>query len=330
MRGPNSSCRVARAIAALALSTLLLAGHAAADDYPSRPVRMIIAFSAGGSVDALGRILAQKLSDYWGQQVLVENRTGGLGNIGAIAAARAAPDGYTLHLAAQSIAVNVTLAPESDFDPVRDLEPVMLVADAQDILIVPPNSQFKSANQLVDYAKAHPHALTYGTLGTSSSGNMAVAVFCESNGRLQMRQIAYSQTSQLTTDVMTGRIDVFFPTTGAHVGNVVAGREKALAVSGQHRAAQLPDVPTFGEVGLKYPDATSWYAMFAPKGTPPDIVAKINRDIAHVSALPDVIALETKLGFRNIGGPPDKLKTFLKSEIDKWAVVAKDPLFEGK
>jgi tripartite-type tricarboxylate transporter receptor subunit TctC len=330
MRGRSSLGRAARAIAGAALSALFLAGHAAADNYPSRPVRMIIAFSAGGSVDALGRILAQKLSDYWGQQVLVENRTGGLGNIGAIAAARAAPDGYTLHLAAQSIAVNVTVAPEPDFDPVRDLEPIMLVADAQDILIVPPKSQFKSANQLVEYAKAHPRALTYGTLGTSSSGNMAVAVFCESNGRLQMRQIAYSQTSQLTADVTTGRIDVFFPTTGAHVGNVVAGRERALAVSGQHRAAQLPDVPTFGELGLNYPDATSWYAMFAPKDTPPDIVAKINSGIAHVLALPDVIALETKLGFRTIGGPPDKLKAFLKSEIDKWAVVAKDPLFEGK
>ena len=222
--------------------------RAVAQDYPNRPVRMIVAFSAGGSVDALGRILAQKLGDYWGQQVAVENRTGGLGNIGAVAAARAAPDGYTLHLAAQSIAVNVTLAPESDFDPIRDLEPVMLVASAQDILIVPPNSQFKSVREVIDYAAAHPHALTYGTLGTSSSGNMAVAVFCELNGGLQMRQIAYSQSSQLTADVMTGRIDVFFPTTGAHVGNVAAGRERALGVSGPHRAEQLPDVPTFGEV----------------------------------------------------------------------------------
>jgi tripartite-type tricarboxylate transporter receptor subunit TctC len=303
---------------------------ALASDFPNRPVRLIVAFSAGGSVDALGRILAQKLTELWGQQVSVENRTGALGNIGAVAAARAAPDGYTLHLAAQSVAVNVILAPVEDFDPLKDLEPVMLVASAQDILIVPPNSRFNSARELIDYAKSNPHALTYGTLGTSSSGNMAVAVFCESNGRLQMQQVGYSQSSQLTADVMTGRIDVFFPTTGAHIGNVVSGRERALGVSGPSRAKQLPDVPTFAESGVNYPDATSWYAMFAPKGTPAEIVDKINRDIAQVLTRPEVKALEEQLGFITIGGPPEKLAAFLKSEIDKWAVIAKDPLFEGK
>ncbi len=145
-----------------------------------------------------------------------------------------------------------------------------------------------------------------------------------------MRQIAYSQTSQLTADVMKGRIDVFFPTTGAHIGNVVSGRERALGVSGPHRAAQLPGVPTFGESGVTYPDATSWYAVFAPKGTPEDIVSKVNTDLAKVLALPDVKVLEDKLGFIPIGGPPEKLADFLKSEIAKWSVIAKDPLFEGK
>lgn len=220
-----------------------------AQPFPNHPVRLIVAFSAGGSVDALGRILAQKLGEYWGQQVAVENRTGALGNIGAIAAAHSAPDGYTLHLATQSVAVNGTLTPTTDFDPIRDLEPVMLVATAQDILIVPPTSQFKTVQELIAYARANPHKLTYGTLGTSSSGNMAVAVFCELNGRLEMRQVAYSQSSQLTTDVMSNRIDVFFPTTGAHVGNVVSGRERALGVSGPTRAKQLPNIPTFADLG---------------------------------------------------------------------------------
>jgi len=301
-----------------------------AQSYPNHPVRLIVAFSAGGSVDALGRILAQKLGEYWGQQVTVENRTGALGNLGAIAAARSAPDGYTLHLATQSVAVNGTLVPTADFDPIKDLEPIMLVATAQDILIVPPASQFKTVQDLIAYAKANPHKLTYGTLGTSSSGNMAVAVFCELNGRLEMRQVAYSQSSQLTTDVMSNRIDVFFPTTGAHVGNVAAGRERALGVSGPARAKQLPDIPTFSESGVNYPDATSWYAIFAPKSTPKQLVAKINADIEHVLALPDVKSLEDKLGFITIGGPPEKLATYLQSEIERWTVIAKDPLFEGK
>lgn len=317
-------------VCAVVIATLMPSRGVRAETFPSHPVRVIIAFSAGGSVDALGRIVAQKLGEYWGQQVTVENRTGALGNIGALAAARSAPDGYTLHFATQSLAVNVTLAPMAELDPVKDFEPVMLVASAQDILIVPPDSRFKTAKELVDFAKANPRALTYGTLGTSSSGNMAVAVFAEMNGRLEMRQVPYSQSSQLTTDVMSGRVDVFFPTTGAHVGNVVSGRERALGVSGPKRAEQLPDVPTFQEQGINYPDATSWYAMFAPKGTPKDIVDKINRDIAHVLTLPDVQALQSKLGFVTIGGPPEKLGEYLKSEIDKWGKIAQDPLFVGK
>jgi tripartite-type tricarboxylate transporter receptor subunit TctC len=307
-----------------------LSTRAQAQSYPDHPVRIIVAFSAGGSVDALARILAKKLGEYWNQQVQVENRIGALGNIGAVAAARAAPDGYTLHMATQSLAVNTKLAPLADFDPAKDLEPVMLVARAQDILIVPPTSEFKSVKDLIAYAKANPRKLTYGTLGTSSSGNMAVAVFAELNGGLQMRQVAYSQSSQLTSDVMTGRIDVFFPTTGAHVGNVVAGRERALGVSGPKRAEQLPDIPTFGEAGATYPDATSWYAMFAPKGTPKPLVDKINAALAHVLAEPDVKDLENKLGFETIGGPPEKLGAYLKEEIVSWTKVAEDPLFEGK
>ena len=219
-----------------------------AQRYPTQPVRLIIAFSAGGSVDTFGRIVAQKLGELWGQQVLVENRAGGLGNIGAVAAARASADGYTLHLAASSLALNATLAPVADFDPTRDFDPIMLAATAQDILIVPNNSQFKTAKELIAYAKGNPRKLTYGTLGPSSSGNMAVAVFARSNGRLRMRQVTYSQSSQLQTDVFAGRVDVFFPTTGAHVGNVATGRVRALGVSGPNRATQLPDVPTFKEL----------------------------------------------------------------------------------
>ena len=318
------------AAAVVLVWSVALSGIARAQSYPTQPVRIVIAFSAGGSVDALGRILAQKLGDLWSQPVTVENRTGALGNIGAVAAARSTRDGYTLHFAAQSVAVNVTLAPVADFDPIKDFEPVMLVATAQDILIVPPDSPFKTVHELIAYAKANPGKLTYGTLGPSSSGNLAVAIFNQMNGRLEMRQAVYSQTSQLVTDVMSGRIDVFFPTTGAHVSNVVSGRERALGVSGPSRADQLPDIPTFAESGISYPDATSWYAMFAPKGTPKPIVEKINKDIERVLALPEVKDLQNKLGFKAIGGPPEKLSAYLKSEIGKWADVVRDPLFAGK
>src|SRR5213080_3770790 len=157
-----------RAWFGVALVAALLAGNAgaSAQSYPDRPVRMVIAFPAGGTIDTLGRILAQKLTEAWGENVVIENRPGGGGNIGAAAAAKAAPDGYTLHFGAQTLAVNVTLQPSKEFDPVKDFDPIMLVATAQDVLLVPPTSPFRSVKELTDYAKGHPGELNYASLGT--------------------------------------------------------------------------------------------------------------------------------------------------------------------
>src|SRR5262245_40641816 len=147
--------------------------YASAQSYPERPVRVLIAFPAGGTIDTLGRIIAQKLTQAWGQNVVIENRPGAGGNIGGAAAAKSAPDGYTLHLGAQTLAVNVTLQPSTEFDPVKDFDPIMLVATAQDVLLMPPNSPFRSVKELIDYAKAHPGELNYASLGTGTSGHLA-------------------------------------------------------------------------------------------------------------------------------------------------------------
>jgi tripartite-type tricarboxylate transporter receptor subunit TctC len=310
-----------------ALSILLLAWSGTAQaGYPERSVRIVIAFSAGGTIDTLGRILAQKLSEAWGQSVVIENRAGGGGNIGAVTAAQAAPDGYTLHFGAQSLAVNATLSPVSSFDPVRDLEPIVLVATAQDLLMVPPNSPFKSVNDLIVFAKANPGKLTYGSLGPATSGHLAMSVFSEAAG-IRLQQVSYTQPQQIAVDLMAGRIDAFLPTTGAHIGNVVTGKVRGLAVSGHTRAKQLPAVPTFEELGLKFEDETSWYALFAPKGTSKEIVAKVNFDVNRILALPDVKEREQQLGFRMIGGTPQELAAYLKKAIAKWAEVTKSPSF---
>jgi tripartite-type tricarboxylate transporter receptor subunit TctC len=311
---------VALIAAGLALSGLPTNG--AAQSYPERPVRLLIAFPAGGTIDTLGRILAQKLTEAWGQNVVIENRPGAGGNIGAAAAAKAPPDGYTLHLGAQTLAVNVTLQPSTEFDPVKDLEPIMLVATAQDVLLVPPNSPFRSVKELIDYAKAHPGELNYASLGTGTSGHLATVMFSELAG-IKLQHVPYTSVSQAATDVMSGRIAVFLPTLGGHLGNVAAGRMRALAVSGTTRATQLPDVPTFNELGVKFVDETSWYALFAPKGTRADIIAKVNADVERILAMPDVKEKGVTLGYRYIGGSPEKLAAFLKSEIAKWAEVAK-------
>jgi tripartite-type tricarboxylate transporter receptor subunit TctC len=298
-----------------------LASAARAQSYPDRPVRMVIAFPAGGTIDTLGRILSQKLTEAWGQNVVIENRPGGGGNIGAAAAAKAAPDGYTLHLGAQTLGVNVTLQPSKEFDPVKDFDPIMLVATAQDVLLVPPTSPFKSVRELIDYAKAHPGELNYASLGTGTSGHLATVMFADLAG-IKLQHVPYTSVSQAATDVMSGRIAVFLPTLGGHIGNVTAGRMRALAVSGASRAAQLPDIPTFNELGVKFVDETSWYALFAPKGTPPEIIAKVNADVERILAMPDVKEKGVTLGYRYVGGPPDKLRAFLANEIAKWAEVA--------
>ncbi len=307
-------------LVAFAISTT--PSGASAQSYPDRAVRLLIAFPAGGTIDTLGRILAQKLTEMWGQNVVVENRPGGGGNIGAAAAAKSPPDGYTLHFGAQSLGVNVTLQPSKEFDPVKDFDPIMLVSTAQDVLIVPPSSPFKSVKELIDYAKLHPNELNYASLGTGTSGHLATVLFADLAG-IKLQHVPYTSVSQAATDVMSGRIAVFLPTLGGHIGNVTAGRMRALAVSGRSRASQLPDVPTFNEIGVKFVDETSWYALFAPKGTPKEIIAKVNADVGRILAMPDVKEKGVTLGYRFVGGSPEQLDAFLKAEIAKWAEVAK-------
>jgi tripartite-type tricarboxylate transporter receptor subunit TctC len=266
--------------------------------------------------------VAQKLGEAWGQSVFVENRPGASGNIGAAAAAQSPPDGYTLHLGGQVLAVNVTLAPMKGLDPVKDFEPIMWIATAQDVLMVPPNSPFRSVGELIAYAKAHPGELNYASLGIGSSGHLATTLFSDLAG-IKLQHVPYNSYSQAVTDMISSRISLWITTLGGAVGNIQAGKMRALAVSGRARASQLAEVPTFQELGIGFVDESSWYALFAPRGTPKEIIAKVNADMTRILALPEMKERETTLGYRFIGGPPDKLAALLKHEIDKWAEVAK-------
>jgi tripartite-type tricarboxylate transporter receptor subunit TctC len=314
-------CVAAAWIAASFWATLVQAPtSASARAYPDRSVRIVIAFAAGGTIDTLGRIVAQKLSKAWGQSVFVENRPGASGNIGA--AAQSPADGYTLHLGGQVLAVNVTLAPMKGLDPIKDFEPIMWIATAQDVLMVPPDSPFRSVKELVDYAKAHPGELNYASLGIGSSGHLATTLFSNLAG-IKVQHVPYTSFSQAVTDMISGRISLWITTLGGAIGNIRAGRMRALAASDRVRAAQLPDVPTFNELGIGFVDESSWYALFAPRGTPKEIVAKINGDMARILSLPDMKERETTLGYRFIGGSSDQLAAMLRHEITKWAEVAK-------
>jgi len=188
-------------------------------------------------------------------------------------------------------------------------------------LMVPVSSPFRSVKGLIDYAKAHPGELNYASLGPGTSGHLAITMFSDLAG-IKLQHVPYTSVSQATTDVISGRIAVFLPTLGGHIGNVTAGRMRALAVSGRTRAVQLPNVPTFNELGVKFVDETSWYALFAPKGTPVEIIAKVNADVERILAMPDVKEKGLTLGYRFVGGSPGKLAAFLKNEIAKWGEVA--------
>ena len=317
--------RIFCAIAALALSSAI----ASAQTWPDRPIKLMIAFGSGGTIDTLGRILADKLSERWKQGVVVENKPGGGGNIGAAAAAATAPDGYSIHLGAQSLATNVTLLPAPNFDPVRDLEPVYFIGYATDVMMVPKDSPFKTLADVIAEGKARPGSLNYASTGIGSSGHLATVLFSQMAG-VQAQHVPYTSLGAAMTDLTGGRLSFWISTLGSNLGNVQAGSVRALGISGAQRAKEIPDVPTFNEQGVALVEPSTWFGIFVPKKTPPDVVAKINRDFAAILAEPALKERLSKLGFTLVGGEPKALADHLSADIAKWAKVASSPEFAVK
>jgi len=315
------------ACAAALAALLVLALPASAQNYPERPVRVLIAFSPAGAIDILGRLIADKLSQMWGQQVVVENRPGGGGNIGASAAATAPADGYTLHFGAQTLGTNVTLSPTTAFHPVTSFEPIMLVGTALEIFMVANQTPFHSVKEVIDYAKANPGKLNYASVGIGTSAHLATVLFNDVVG-ITMQHIPYSQMSQSYSDIFSGRTEIWFTTAGGSLPHIKSGKVRALAVNGPTRSKLLPELPTMIELGINMKDESSWYGFFAPKGTPKAIIDKINRDLQKVIDTPEMRERELALGYRFIGGPPERLATHLKDEIAKWDELAKKGSFK--
>ena len=317
--------RLCGAIAALALSSAI----ASAQTWPDRPIKLMIAFGSGGTIDTLGRILADKLSDRWKQGVVVENKPGGGGNIGAAAAAATAPDGYSIHLGAQSLATNVTLLPAPNFDPVRDLEPVYFIGYATDVMMVPKDSPFKTLADVIAEGKAKPGSLNYASTGIGSSGHLATVLFSQMAG-VKAQHVPYTSLGAAMTDLTGGRLSFWISTLGSNLGNVQAGSVRALGISGAQRAKDIPDVPTFKEQGVALVEPSTWFGIFVPKKTPPDVIAKINRDFAAILAEAPLKERLSTLGFTLVGGEPKALADHLAADIAKWAKVASSPDFSAK
>jgi tripartite-type tricarboxylate transporter receptor subunit TctC len=308
-------------LAALAPS-FAAAQAAVAQLYPSKPVRIIVNFPAGGVADLYARIVAAKVQESWGQAVVVENRTGAGGNIGAEAVAKAAPDGYTLNMSAIGPhAINVSLFAKLPFDPVKDFAPVVHVLDAEGLLVVHPSLPINSVSDLIAYARANPGKLTFASAGMGTASHLAGELF-KTMAKVEMTHVPYKGNVPAITDLLAGQTSLLFATMPTVLPHARAGKLRALATIGSARAAATPEVPTVGE-SLGGFDVSNWIALFAPAGTSPDIVKRWNAEVNRIMQSPEIQARLPNEGARFVPNTPEQFAAFVKSEIAKWAPVVK-------
>jgi tripartite-type tricarboxylate transporter receptor subunit TctC len=296
---------------------------ARADDYPSRPLRVIVPFSPGGAVDGPMRLIAQDLSQRLGQPVVVENRPGAGATIGTDAVAKAAPDGYTLLLASQTNAISATLYAKLPFDPIEDFTPITLIGREPGVVVVNPSVPVTTLQQFIAYVKERPGKVDYASSGNGSGQHLFAALLASRTG-MQMNHVPYRGSGQATTDLLGGVVAMSIPGTAGMVGHIKAGKLRALAVTGATRSPQLPDVPTVMEAGVPNYEAYVWMGLLAPRGTPPAIVERLHRDVLAVLAQDDVKRYMATAGIEIVGSTPAQFGAFFRQEKDLWAKVIRD------
>src|SRR5262245_25015620 len=290
-------------------------------DFPNKPVRLIVPVAAGGPTDIVARMLAEKLSTMWGQQVIVENKGGAGTNIGNEYAARSDPDGYTVLFATASLAVNTSLYRSLNYDPIADFAPVSLVTQLAYFVFVPNSSPAHSIKELIDHAKSHPGKLTMASPGTGSAPYLAAMLFLQM-ADIKMTHVPYRGASPAFTDLIPGRVDCLF-SGGASLSYSRSGQVRVLATSGPKRDVAAPDVPTIAEAGVPGYDVTGWQALFVPAKTPPEVVRKISADTNTALANPAIRDKLAETGYAAGGSSPEELGTLLKSEIVRWSALVK-------
>jgi tripartite-type tricarboxylate transporter receptor subunit TctC len=318
------------ALAAPALLAPVLGGRTAAaqnsssaERWPSRFVRLVVPFPPGGGTDAIARVVAAKLSDIWGQQMVVENRGGGATNIGTETVVHAEPDGYTILLQSMPLAVNRSLFPSLNYDAITDLAPVSLLCQYANIMAVPMSSPAHSVAEFITYAKAHPGKVTFASSGHGTSVHLSGELFKRMAG-IEMLHVPYRGAGHALNDLLPGRVDVMFNNIGAVLPLIQGGKLRGLAVTTAKRMPAVPDLPPIAEAGVPGFDVSSWYALFAPARTPPKIIRKLHADT--VAALTDPATKERleQLGVVVVGSTPAELAAFLKAEMDKWAPIIEE------
>jgi tripartite-type tricarboxylate transporter receptor subunit TctC len=305
----------------IALASALAAGTAAAQGgdgaWPDRPIRLIVPFPAGSSTDIVARIVAQKLGPRLGQQVVIDNRAGASGNIGADAVAKAAPDGTTIGIATASThAVAASLSANLPYDPIKDFAPIGMIGSQPYVLVLYPGLPARNLAELIALAKAKPGTLNYGSAGVASLAHLATALFASMAG-IDITHVPYKSSAQSVTDMITGRLDMQFATIAPSLANIRAGQLRALATSGKTRVAALPEVPTVAESGLTGYEAALWVALVAPA-----VLARLNRELNEILAAADGKEALVAQGMEGEPGPPAVVSERIRSDIQKWRQVA--------
>ena len=309
--------------AASALASPVAAQTSPAQNWPSRAVRVICPIAAGGSIDAVARLVAGRFSEIWRQQVVVENRTGGGVSIAAEAVARSEPDGYTIFAAPASLAMAGLLFPSLSYDPVGDFAPVSLIGTYPNVMVVPNSSPAHSVKEFIAYAKANRGKISYASGGHGSSLHLAGELFKRLAG-IEMTHVPYRGATPAFNDLIPGRVDVMFNLISSSLPLVKAGQIRALAVAAPERAAVMPDVPTIAEAGIPGFDLSSWIALFVPAKTPSQVVGKLHADTVAVLAEPATRRKLEDMGVVVVGSTPAELAAQFRADIEKWGPIIKE------
>jgi len=306
---------------ALLLGTTLLATlPAAAQNYPVRPVRMIVPFAAGGNTDITARAIGAKLSDVFGHQVVVENRPGGATNIGTELVVKAPPDGYTILMGGATNAINMSTQAKPPYDTLRDLAPVILCVKGANVLSMHPSVPARNLKELIALARARPGQLNFASSGLGSSNQMAGELF-KMMAKINIVHVPYKGNAPALTDTMAGHVEMMFRGVPALIPHIQSGRLRAIAIGSLKRFTAIPEVPTFDESGVKGYEATTWFGLMAPIKTPKEIVARWNTEVGKILAAPDLKSRFINEGLEPMGGTQEEFSKFIRAEIEKYAKV---------
>jgi tripartite-type tricarboxylate transporter receptor subunit TctC len=302
------------------LSAALPAAHA--QTYPTKPVRIVVGFTPGGGVDINARLVAPKLGEALGQQVLVDNRPGAGTNIANELVARSAPDGYTLLMNTAALAINMSLYKKVNFDALKDFAPISVFSESPNILVVHPSLPVRTAKDVVALAKTKPGAMNYSSAGSGTTQHLSGELFKLRTGT-NIIHVPYKGSAPSLTALLGGEVEMTFANIPAISAQVKAGRLRPLASTGLKRAAQMPDVPTMRESGIKGVEVVVWYGLFAPAGTPREIVTRLSTTVAKIAQSSDMRKLLTDQGAEPVGNTPEEFSKLMREEVARWAEVVK-------